>query len=110
MLGAEEMIFIETPIFTKKVTEYLSDLKYSFLQSILVQNPEEGDVIKKSGGIRKIRCGYKNIGKRGGLRVIYYCISNEELLMLYVYKKSDTDDLTQEQIKALEKIVKEEYK
>ena len=52
--------------------EYLSDDEYAVLQQSLVANPETGDVIPGSGGVRKIRWGIAGRGKRGGLRVIYF--------------------------------------
>lgn len=66
------ILFVETSGFTKYVTAYLSDEEVNALQLVLLENPEAGDVIKGSGGIRKIRHGGKGKGKRGGYRVIYY--------------------------------------
>ena len=47
--------FVETKLFTKQVTEYLSDEDYGRLQIELISNPEAGAVIQGSGGVRKIR-------------------------------------------------------
>jgi hypothetical protein len=47
--------FIETPLFTRLVTEYLSDEKYGGLQLALIENPEAGAIIPGSGGVRKLR-------------------------------------------------------
>ena len=66
------MQIIETPIFTKKITEILSDEKYSELQWALIINPEVGKIIPGATGLRKVRWGLPGKGKRGGLRVIYY--------------------------------------
>ena len=66
------MEFIETPIFTKSITELLSDNEYSDFQKYLVENPESGDVIKGDYGIRKVRWNLTNRGKSGSIRVIYY--------------------------------------
>ena len=41
------------------------------MENILLKNPKMGDVIQGTGGIRKIRISYDDIGKRGGGRVIY---------------------------------------
>jgi hypothetical protein len=38
----------------------------------LALNPEAGDVIKGSGGCRKVRWSRPGSGKRGGVRVIHY--------------------------------------
>ena len=67
--------FVETPLFSRLVSEYLTDEEYSALQAQLAQNPEAGAVIRGSGGVRKLRWSMSGRGKRGGLRVIYYWAS-----------------------------------
>ena len=47
--------FIETRLFTRLVGEYLSDDEYRELQRALVANPNAGDVVPGSGGLRKLR-------------------------------------------------------
>lgn len=49
------MVFVETPIFTKKIKELLQDDDYLSLQAHLLASPDAGTVIPQSGGIRKIR-------------------------------------------------------
>ena len=66
------MEIAETSIFTKEITRILSDDEYNELQNFLVANPKGGDVIKDSGGLRKIRWKIKGRGKSGGIRNIYY--------------------------------------
>lgn len=65
-------VFFETSVFTRRVTELLSDYEYAELQRTLVANPNAGDVIPGSGGLRKIRWAAQGRGKRGGVRIIYY--------------------------------------
>lgn len=102
------MLFIETPIFTKRLRELLSDDDYRKLQLALVMRPEAGKIIPESGGLRKIRWNISGGGKRGGLRLIYYCDNtNDTIYMLLIYKKSKQEDLTPEQLKKLRKLVKE---
>ena len=50
-----KVTFVETKLFTKLVPEYLSDDEYATLQQSLIVNPEAGDVIPGSGGVRKLR-------------------------------------------------------
>ncbi len=69
------MEFIETPIFTRLILELLTDDEYRVLQCTLAKRPESGDLIKGSGGLRKIRVAAKGKGKSGGVRVIYYWIT-----------------------------------
>ena len=48
------MIFIETSLFTKLLPSYLGDDDYRGLQNYLLQHPESGDVVRGSGGVRKV--------------------------------------------------------
>ena len=67
-----------------------------------------GLVISGSGGLRKVRWGIGQQGKRGGLRVIYYYDKpNETIYMLFVYRKNERDDLTLDQIKFLRRLIEE---
>ena len=87
----------------------LSEEEYRLLQNELINNPTKGNVIKGSGGLRKIRWKSQGRGKSGGVRIIYYWISSEDIiLMLLVYPKSEQDDLTSEQLKIIKKLVEKE--
>jgi len=102
------MLFIETPIFTKLVTDLISDDEYRKLQLALVLRPEAGKIIPGSGGLRKIRWKSGGSGKRGGLRLIYFWDVPEDIIyMLLIYKKSKQEDLTPNQLKTLRNLVKE---
>ena len=104
------MIFLETSIFTRRVMSLLPDDEYRELQSILVDRPDAGVIIPASGGIRKMRWSASGRGKRGGARIIYYwAVAQERILMLFIYAKNESDDLTADQIKALKQIVEREY-
>jgi hypothetical protein len=104
------MRFVETPIFTRQVTALLSDHEYKALQQALLLRPEQGALIRGSGGLRKVRWTKRGIGKRGGVRVIYYWHEGEAVFfMLFAYGKNVQDDLTQAQLKVLRRIVREEF-
>lgn len=104
------MVIVETFVFTRQVQELLSDEEYRELQTALVSRPNAGAVIIASGGLRKLRWATRGKGKRGGSRVIYYwAVTQEQLLMLLIYSKSERDDLTRDQLKTLKKIVEEKY-
>ncbi|CAI1624834.1 MULTISPECIES: type II toxin-antitoxin system RelE/ParE family toxin [Serratia] len=96
------MIFIETPIFTEDVLTLLSDEEYREFQLHLAENPTAGDVIKETGGLRKVRWASGGKGKRGGVRVIYYYkLSESQIRLLVIYKKGIKDDLSADEKRAL---------
>ena len=64
------MIFKETSVFTRQIGKLLPEDAYREFQQELLFNPAAGDVIKGSGGLRKIRWRSAARGKRGGTRVI----------------------------------------
>ncbi|MCY4613021.1 MAG: type II toxin-antitoxin system RelE/ParE family toxin [Nitrospira sp.] len=100
------MVIIETRLFTRRIKELLSDDEYRALQETLVNRPGMGDIVQGTGGLRKVRWKQEGHGKSGGVRVIYYWMTeDEQLYMLYVYSKSQQEDLTAEQKKALKSIV-----
>jgi len=104
------MVIIETSVFTRQVPELLSDEEYRALQTALANRPNAGAVIIGSGGLRKLRWATKGKGKRGGSRVIYYwAVSQEQILMLLIYSKSEQEDLRRDQLKTLKRVVEEEY-
>jgi mRNA-degrading endonuclease RelE of RelBE toxin-antitoxin system len=103
------MLFIETPTFTKLLTNLIDDDSYSKLQENLVLNPEIGNLIPGAGGLRKIRWKLPGIGKRSGIRIIYYWkVKEEQIIFLLIYPKNVQDDMTDKQLKILNKILKEE--
>ena len=65
------MVIIETSIFTRRITEMMSDEDYSEMQASIIARPDTGALMRGSGGIRKLRWAASGRGKRGGLRVIY---------------------------------------
>ena len=95
------MEFVETHIFTARISTLLNDQEYRQLQSELARSPKKGDVIPGAGGLRKLRWGAGARGKRGGIRVIYYCELGDRSYMLFAYDKVQQGDLTRQQLKVL---------
>ena len=104
------MEFIETRAFTRRVVEALRDAEYRQMQEALLSRPLVGDVIRGTGGVRKLRWGDSDRGKRGAYRVIYYWHAQREIfLMLFIYSKAEQNDLSAEQRRLLGKVVREEF-
>ena len=103
------MQIIETSIFTRQIDKLVDEDEYGLLQIDLYHRPKTGAVIPGSGGIRKMRWGFGSEGKRGGLRIIYYFIDEDDVVyLLLAYKKSKQEDLTPDQLKKLKKLVEQE--
>ena len=75
--------------------------------SYLAAFPKDGDLIKSTGGVRKLRWRQSGRGKSGGVRVIYYFHSERmPLYLLTVFAKNVRDDLTQSERNDLAKLVR----
>lgn len=100
------MEFIETSVFRKEVDKLLSLEELKQLQIKLLLHPYSGDIIQRTGGLRKMRWAKEGIGKSGGLRIIYYPdLKRYQIFLLLIYPKSKQDRLTPEQEIKLKKWV-----
>ena len=105
------MLIVETPVFTKRVLEALTDDEYRELQHFIAAHPEAGDLIPGGHGLRKLRWTISGKGKRGETRVIYYWLRpRNTILMLFVFKKNEQSDLTKDQLKTLRSIAARELR
>lgn len=103
--------FIELPPFERHRQSYLNDENFRGLQKTLMDNPDAGDVIEGTGGLRKVRHAdeKRGKGKRGGLRVIYFWWqSGKQFWLFTIYNKNEMDDLTAVQCKILKEFLKRE--
>lgn len=98
----------ETPTFTKQAEALFSDDEKQALIAFLAANPEAGDIIPGTGGVRKVRYKASGRGKRGGARVIYFYFDDEyPLIALMVYAKNERDNISPDGKKMLAKIAAE---
>ena len=100
------MLFIEFPAFTRAVTK-LPDDDYAIFQRELVACPEQGDLIRGTGGFRKARMAFPSagIGKSGGARVIYFYLAEPQIIVLVtLYAKAKKSDLSRAEKKRLRAI------
>jgi hypothetical protein len=83
----------------------LSDESYAELQWFLATQPNAGDVVQGTGGLRKVRWTLHGTGKRGGVRVMYFHASREQQIrMLLIYRKGVKDDLSAAEKKILREL------
>lgn len=94
--------FIEAPLFSRLVYDYLNEDEYAAFQWTLAARPKTGDVIPGSGGLRKIRWTVKGRGKRGGTRIIYYYQQkNKEIWLLTIYAKNEAENIPLKTLKLI---------
>jgi hypothetical protein len=104
-------LFVELPAFAKFRADYLDDEGFRRLQQSMLKNPEAGDVIEGTGGLRKLRHGdpRRGKGKRGGLRVIYYWWDGGRQFWLFtLYDKDEMESLSADEKKVLKGMLKAE--
>jgi hypothetical protein len=89
------MTVVETAEFLRTASAFMSEAVRTEFVKFIAANPEAGDVIPQTGGVRKIRWGLPGHGKRGGARVIYY-YHDERMptLLLTAYAKNQKENLT----------------
>ena len=87
---------IETPLYLKYASSVWTDQERSEFVDWIADNPEAGDVIPQSGGLRKVRWSRGGMGKRGGARVIYFNEFQGRIWLLIVYAKAKYDNLPAE--------------
>ena len=99
--------FVLTPSFERAWAEMgLGDSEMARLQSLLLMDPEAGDVIQGTGGARKVRIPLEGRGKSGGGRVIYVdVVIREQIYLLMAYPKNVQTDLSQDQKKMMRKLI-----
>jgi hypothetical protein len=75
-------------------SELLSDEQLRELQLALIANPNAGDVIPGTGGVRKLRWKAPGRGKRGGYRIIYFAkLAEGHIWMLTMYAKNVAENI-----------------
>jgi mRNA-degrading endonuclease RelE of RelBE toxin-antitoxin system len=93
----------ETKGFTEWVAGNGLQSQFNALSLELAANPTKGDVVRGTGGLRKVRMKGKGKGKSGGYRVIYFLIVNHDTLVcLGGYSKSESEDLSVDEYAELE--------
>ena len=95
--------------FTKKWLDLgFTDDDLLELQQLLLDNPKAGDVMKGTGGLRKVRFALPNRGKSGSVRVCYIDIEGVlEIHLIDVFSKNEKDNLTKSERNSIKRVVEE---
>lgn len=99
---------VEAPSFRKTAAAFLSEEEIQAVLTLLATHPHKGKLIRRAGGVRKLRIPAKGKGKSGGARVIYYWYSDDEpIFALLAYPKNQKTDLTPEEARIVAEIARE---
>ena len=97
---------IETLVFQKQWPHYWNEEERGEFAVYIAEFPNSGDVVPQSGGIRKVRWRRAGTGKSGGVRVIYFTrTAEEEVVLLLIYAKSRTDNITGAKLKEIRRVI-----
>ena len=98
---------VETLVYAKQVDRLLTADEQRKLHTLLSMKPDAGEVIQDSDGMRKVRWGREGHGKSSGVRAIYYAVADEgAVYMLFMYPKSEQDDLKPDQLERLRRVLR----
>ena len=85
---------VESPIFQRLWPLYWSEEERGEFAAHIAANPEDGVVIRGSGGVRKVRWSRPGTGKSGGVRVVYLVrIEQGEVYLLTLFAKSENENI-----------------
>lgn len=85
---------IQTPTFMRSMVGIWNEGETSEFVDFMSANPLAGDVIAGTQSLRKVRWSRAGMGKRGGVRVIYFQrLSTGDVVLLIGYSKSKFDNL-----------------
>jgi hypothetical protein len=108
--------FIETTVFTDRLTRLTSKETLYALQSDLLQDPTRWPVIQGTHGARKGRVADPEVrrGKSGSFRYLYLFLPHvERIYLIYLFSKDEQDNLTSAQKKGIARmcdLIREEVK
>lgn len=97
---------VETSYYFRRASKLMTEEQRADVISFLAENPEAGEIMEGTGGVRKVRIALEGRGKSGGARVIYYFHSDLIPLFLFdVYGKNQKDNLSKAERNALRQVI-----
>lgn len=97
---------VEHPNYMKRAAKLLTSAEMDEVANILAANPKAGDMMRGTGGFRKLRyAGVEGKGKSAGVRVIHlFVINDKEIHLVDIYGKGEKGNLTQAERNELAKL------
>jgi hypothetical protein len=103
----DDLIIKVTPTFEKRAKALLTEEALEELLDYLEANPEKGDLIPGTGGVRKMRwkTGKNDQGKRGGVRVLYHYSKGLLVLLITMYSKTEKENISKRERNELKRTI-----
>ena len=102
------LTIVETTLFQRQWPLYWSEDERGAFAVHLSEHPTAGTVVPDSGGIRKVRWARAGSGKSGGVRVVYFTrIAEGEIVLLTLYAKANTSNLSGAKLKEIRRALEE---
>lgn len=98
---------VETTAFSNAAKGCMKKDEVDALTNVLANDPEAGDIIQQTGGIRKLRFAIGNQGKSGSVRVVYYFYNDTmPVFLMAVFAKNEKDNLSKAERNTLAKVAR----
>lgn len=100
-------LFVMLPEFEKQWSKMgLTDDDLRRLQYELLADPQKGDVMQGTGGLRKLRFSFEHRGKSGSSRVVYVDFAfYEKIFLITAYSKNEKDNLSPAERNNIKKLI-----
>lgn len=107
LLIMQKLVIRTTPSFDRQAKKHLSIEAKEALYDYLEAQPEKGDVITGTGGVRKLRwvTGKDNKGKSGGVRVLYHYSKDVLVVLIMLYRKNELENISEAEKHELKKLI-----
>lgn len=98
---------VETNAYLRRAERLLTEEERTACSELIAYDPDCGEIMQGTGGVRKLRIALAGRGKRGGARVVYY-FHNESIpvFLLDVFAKNEKANLTKVERNAMAKLTR----
>lgn len=101
--------FVYTSMMQQLLKEFSDpEAKAREIENTILDNPEVGDIVAGTGGVRKFRAAdeSRGKGKRGGIRVFFLDLPHVQTThMIFLLKKGEAADLAADEKKVIRELV-----
>lgn len=102
-------LFVYTSLFQRRLNALQnSEMKAREIENMVLNQPDAGDMVPGTGGVRKLRVAdeARGKGRRGGIRVLFLDLPHAEVTyLLFLFTKNESADISFVEKKAIRELV-----